>query len=194
MWRKVRYIILCEICPVTIIELPQLCLAYSVCLQSTHLYQHALPFIAGELVLGRTPRRLHAGKLSAVPSRLVRFALRAFAAGDVAFGLLVVFVVDDVGDGLGDVYSAEALRVVLDVTDEVLVPMLTQPMCFDPTARTIRKILEPRGLPYRVFINDWHARDGRKWLEETQRFVHRRGYPLAKTAVRHYMIHTNASS
>lgn len=24
--------------------------------------------------------------------------------------------------------------------------------------------------------------------------MHRRGYPLAKTAIRHYMIHTNASS
>lgn len=54
---------------------------------------------------------------------------------------------DSAGDGLGDGYSAEALRVVLDVTDEVLVPMLTQPMCFDPTARTIGKILEPRALP-----------------------------------------------
>jgi chromosome partitioning protein len=101
---------------------------------------------------------------------------------------------DSSGDGLGDGYSAEALRAVLDVTDEVLVPMLTQPMCFDPTARTIRKILEPRGLPYRVFINDWHARDGKKWLEETQKFVCKRGYPLAETAIRHYMIHTNASS
>lgn len=101
---------------------------------------------------------------------------------------------DGSGDGLGDGYAAAALRTVLDVTDEVLVPMLTQPMCFDPTARTIRKILEPRGLPYRVFINDWHARDGKKWLEETQKFVCKRGYPLAKTAIRHYMIHTNASS
>ncbi len=101
---------------------------------------------------------------------------------------------DGAGDGLGDGYAAEALRTVLDVSTEVLVPMLTQPMCFDPTARTIRKILEPRGLPYRVFINDWHARDGKKWLEETQKFVCKLGYPIAQTAIRHYMIHTNASS
>lgn len=101
---------------------------------------------------------------------------------------------DGSGDGLGDGYAADALRTVLDVTDEVLVPMLTQPMCFDPTARTIRKILEPRGLPYRVFINDWQSRDGKKWLRETQKFVCKLGYPIADTAIRHFMIHTNASS
>ncbi len=51
------------------------------------------------------------------------------------------------GDGLGSGHSADALRTVLDVTDEVLVPILTEPLCFDPTARTIRKkILEPRQL------------------------------------------------
>ncbi|EUA65477.1 putative plasmid partitioning protein [Mycobacterium xenopi 4042] len=62
---------------------------------------------------------------------------------------------DSCGDGLGDGYSADALRTVLDVTDEAIVPILPAPMCFDPTARTIRKLLEPRNIPYRVFINDW---------------------------------------
>lgn len=101
---------------------------------------------------------------------------------------------DSSGDGLGDGYSAEALRAVLDVTDEALVPMLTAPMCFDPTARTISKILEPRRIPYRVFINDWDPRDGGHWLEQTQRFVRGQGWPLAKTVIRHYKIHTNASN
>ena len=77
-------------------------------------------------------------------------------------------------DGLGDGYSADALRTVPDVTDEALVPILTAPMCFDPTARTIRKLLEPRHIPYRVFINDWDPRDGDHWLEQT-RFRSRSG-------------------
>lgn len=101
---------------------------------------------------------------------------------------------DGTGDGLGDGYSADALRTVLDVTDEAIVPMLTAPMCFDPTARTIRKILQPRGIPYRVFINDWDPRDGGHWLDQTQKFVRNQGWPLAKTVVRHYKIHTNASN
>jgi chromosome partitioning protein len=67
-------------------------------------------------------------------------------------------------------------------------------MCFDPTARTIRKLLEPRNIPYRVFINDWDTRDGTYWLEETQKFIRGQGWPLADTVVRHYKIHTNASN
>ena len=98
------------------------------------------------------------------------------------------------GDGLGDAYSADALRTVLDVTDEALIPMLTAPMCFDPTARTIRKLLDPRGIPYRVFINDWDPRDGEYWLSQTKDFIRAQGWPLAETVVRHYKIHTNSSN
>ncbi|CAN5621654.1 ParA family protein [soil metagenome] len=101
---------------------------------------------------------------------------------------------DTSGDGLGHGYSAEALRTVLDVTDEALVPMLTAPMCFDPTARTIRKLLEPRRIPYRVFINDWDPRDGEFWLSQTKNFINAQEWPLAETVVRHYKIHTNASN
>jgi chromosome partitioning protein len=99
---------------------------------------------------------------------------------------------DGGGDGLGDGYSADALRTVLDVSDEIIVPILTQPLSFDPTARTIRKLVEPRGKPFRVVINDWDPRDGRHWLEQTQQFVNSMGWPLADTVVRHYLIHANA--
>ena len=101
---------------------------------------------------------------------------------------------DGSGDGLGEGYSADTLRAVLDVADEALVPMLAAPLCFDPTARTIRKLLEPRGLPYRVFINDFDPRDRDYWLDETRSFVRGRGWPLMRTYIRHYKIHTNASS
>lgn len=101
---------------------------------------------------------------------------------------------DGAGDGLGEGYSADALRTVLDVADEALVPMLTAPLCFDPTARTIAKLLEPRHIPYRVFINDWDPRDGDHWLAETKNFVLDRGWPLIDTVVRHYKVHTNASN
>ena len=50
----------------------------------------------------------------------------------------------------------------------VIVPMETEPLSFDPTARTIRKILEPRGIPYTVVINNWDPRDGKSDLEETK--------------------------
>ncbi|WP_179476083.1 ParA family protein [Mycolicibacterium vinylchloridicum] len=101
---------------------------------------------------------------------------------------------DGAGDGLGDGRSADVMRTVLDVTDEALVPMHTAPLCFDPTARTIAKLLEPRNVPYRVFINDWDPRDGDHWLNETKNFVRGRGWPLIDTVIRHYKIHTNASN
>lgn len=101
---------------------------------------------------------------------------------------------DGGGDGLGDGHSADALRTVLDVSDEIIVPILTQPLSFDPTARTIRKLVEPRGKPFRVVINDWNPRDGRHWLEQTQDFVNSMGWPLADTVIRHYLIHSNAPS
>jgi chromosome partitioning protein len=72
--------------------------------------------------------------------------------------------------------------------------MLTAPMCFDPTARTIRKILEPRGIPFRVFINDWDPRDGDYWLEQTKKFIRAQEWPLFEAVIRHYKIHTNASN
>lgn len=101
---------------------------------------------------------------------------------------------DGAADGLGIGYSADALRTVLDVSDEVIVPMMTEPLCFDPTARTIRKLIEPRGLPFTVVINNWNTRDGKGWLDATKDFVNKRGWPLAKTVVRRYLIHTNASN
>lgn len=101
---------------------------------------------------------------------------------------------DGAADGLGIGYSADALRTVLDVSDEVIVPMMTEPLCFDPTARTIRKLLEPRGLPFTVVINNWNARDGEAWRDATKDFVKKRGWPLAETVIRRYLIHTNASN
>ncbi|MCX8565098.1 ParA family protein [Mycolicibacterium mucogenicum] len=101
---------------------------------------------------------------------------------------------DTHGDGLGDGHSADALRAVLDVSDEIIVPILTEPLCFDPTARTIRKLIEPRGIPFRVVINNWDPRDGSHWLDETRNFVTGQGWPLADTVIRHYRIHANASN
>ncbi|WP_110803507.1 ParA family protein [Mycolicibacterium setense] len=101
---------------------------------------------------------------------------------------------DGSADGLGIGYSADALRTVLDVSDHVIVPMMTEPLCFDPTARTIRKLLEPRGLPFTVVINNWNTRDGKGWLDATKDFVKSFGWPLAETVIRRYLIHTNASS
>ncbi|MBC2592344.1 ParA family protein [Rhodococcus aetherivorans] len=101
---------------------------------------------------------------------------------------------DDDSDPLGRGPAAEALRAVLDVADHVIVPMETEPLSFDPTARTIRKVLEPRGIAHTVVINNWDPRDGTRDLEETKDFVRANKWPLANTVIRHYKLHARASA
>ncbi|WP_330186020.1 ParA family protein (plasmid) [Nocardia sp. NBC_01503] len=87
---------------------------------------------------------------------------------------------------------AEALHAILDVATQVIVPIEPEPLGFDPTARTIERLLKPRGLDYRVVINNWDPRDGKSDLEQTQDYVRANGWPLAKTVIRHYKLNSRA--
>ncbi|MFJ6215367.1 ParA family protein [Streptomyces sp. NPDC092296] len=95
---------------------------------------------------------------------------------------------------LGSGPAAEALRAVLDHADDVIVPIEPEPLGFEPTQRTVERVVKPRGLPFRVVVNNWDPRDGRADLEQTQAFVLAQGWPIARTVVRHYKLHTRASA
>ena len=101
---------------------------------------------------------------------------------------------DDRSDPLGKGPAADVLRAVLDMADLVIVPIETEPLSFDPTARTITKVLQPRGLRYIVVINNWDPRDGLQDLNQTKDFVRANGWPLANTVIRHYKLHARASA
>jgi chromosome partitioning protein len=101
---------------------------------------------------------------------------------------------DDTTDPLGRGPSADVLRTVLDMADQVIVPIETEPLSFDPTARTINKVLRPRGIPYVVVISNWDPRDGDYDLKQTKDFVKANGWPLAKIVIRHYKLHSRASA
>jgi chromosome partitioning protein len=101
---------------------------------------------------------------------------------------------DDETDPLGRGPAADVLRAVLDAADQVIVPMETEPLSFDPTARTINKVLRPRGIRHVVVINNWDPRDGVSDLRQTQEFVKAQGWPLANTVIRHYKLHARASA
>ncbi|MFC4033537.1 ParA family protein [Streptomyces polygonati] len=98
------------------------------------------------------------------------------------------------GDPLGTGPAADALRAVLDSADDVIVPIEPEPLGFEPTQRTVERVIVPRGLPYRVVVNNWDPRDGRADLEQTQAFIAAQGWPAARTVVRHYKLHTRASA
>ncbi|MFF4651497.1 ParA family protein [Streptomyces sp. NPDC001380] len=95
---------------------------------------------------------------------------------------------------LGEGPAAEALRAVLDHAHDVIVPIEPEPLGFEPTQRTIERVVKPRGLPFRVVVNNWDPRDGRADLEQTRAFVEAQGWPVARTVVRHYKLHTRASA
>lgn len=97
-------------------------------------------------------------------------------------------------DPLGDGPAGAALRAVLDNADDVLVPIEPEPLSFKPTQNTIDQVIKPRGLPFQVVINNWDPRDTDADLKQTQEFVRRQGWPLARTVVRHYKVHTRAAA
>jgi chromosome partitioning protein len=101
---------------------------------------------------------------------------------------------DDRSDPLGRGPAADVLRAVLDMADQVIVPIETEPLSFDPTARTIKSVIEPRGLRYLVVVNNWDPRDGTQDLNQTKDFVRANGWPLANTVIRHYKLHARASA
>lgn len=98
------------------------------------------------------------------------------------------------GDPFGNSEAAEALRVVLDNADDIIVPIEPEPLGFPPTADTINQVIKPRGLPYTVVVSNWDPRDGRADLEDTQAFVRGQGWNLANTVIRHYKLHTRAAA
>lgn len=98
-----------------------------------------------------------------------------------------------IGDDPGSADNG-AMNEALGAADLVIVPIVPEPLSFDPTARTIIKVLEPRGIPYVVVINNWDPRDGKVDLEQTRGFVQANGWPLANTVVRHYKVHTRAAA
>lgn len=95
-------------------------------------------------------------------------------------------------DPLGDGPVGDGLRAVLDIADDVIVPLETDPAGFKPTRTTIEKVVKPRGLPYGVVISNWEPRDGRGDLERTQSFVRKQNWDLYKADIRHFRLHAKA--
>lgn len=97
------------------------------------------------------------------------------------------------GDPFGDSAAADAMRAVLSVADDIIVPVEPEPLGFMPTRDTIEEVVKPLGKRYWVVINNWDPRDGETDLAQTRAYVKAQGWNLAKTVVRHYKVHTRAA-
>jgi chromosome partitioning protein len=96
-------------------------------------------------------------------------------------------------DTPGSLQDENLLMEALKYAHDVIVPMPPEGLAFDPTARTIEKVIEPTGLPYKVVVNNWDPRDGTADLIDTEQYIDAQGWPRARTVIRRYKVHTRAS-
>ncbi|MFF9787094.1 ParA family protein [Streptomyces nigrescens] len=97
---------------------------------------------------------------------------------------------DESIDPLGDGTVGDALRAILDVADDVIVPLEAEGSAFTPTRVTIERVLMPRQIPYGVVVNNWDPRDGTADRDRTLSLAKRRNWDLYNATVRHYKQHT----
>lgn len=95
-------------------------------------------------------------------------------------------------DPLDDGPIGNGLRAVLDIADDVIVPLETDPAGFKPTRNTIERVIKPRDLPYGVVISNWEPRDGKLDLERTQSMARKAGWDLYNSDIRHFRLHARA--
>lgn len=97
-------------------------------------------------------------------------------------------------DAPGSLARPAILARTLDVSDDVIVPTIPAPLAYGPTERTVRELAEPRGLPYRIIRNLWDRRDGHADLDALTEWLDEQKLQYAKTVIRQYKMHTNASA
>lgn len=88
---------------------------------------------------------------------------------------------------------AEALDVAKDRGDAIVPIMPGEDLALDPTARTIRELLEPRWVPYHVVRNRWDRRGGQSDLDDLNQWLDDEGFRYTNTVIRQYKLHRTAS-
>lgn len=96
-------------------------------------------------------------------------------------------------DPLGTDTYGRILRALLDQADDVIVPVITEVDCYEPTWQTIEWVLKPLGIPFQVVINNWPPAEGIAYVDGTRGWFEDHGYPVAQTVIRRYRVHTNAT-
>lgn len=100
-------------------------------------------------------------------------------------------------DAPGSLARPAVLARALEIAEhagDVLVPTAPEPLAYGPTERTVRELIEPRGLPYRIVRNLWDPRDGRVDLDALTSWLDEQKLSYTNTIVRRYKMHTNASA
>lgn len=97
-------------------------------------------------------------------------------------------------DAPGSLARPAVLARALEVAHDVIVPTVPEPLAYGPTERTVRELIEPRGVPYRIVRNLWDKRDGELDLSLLTKWLVEQELSYTNTIVRRYKMHTNASA
>ena len=99
-------------------------------------------------------------------------------------------------DAPGSLARPAALARALEIAEkhgDALVPIVAEDLALDPTERTIRELIEPRGVPYRVVRNLWDPRDGESDITWVTNWLKEQEFAYTNTIVRRYKMHRTAS-
>jgi len=96
-------------------------------------------------------------------------------------GIVRIFV-----DTPGSLRDEELLLATLEHTDDIVVPLVAEDLALGATARTMKEVFLPSGLPYRLVVNGIDPRDGTNDLEQARKWIDKRGWLRVNTYVRRY--------
>lgn len=97
-------------------------------------------------------------------------------------------------DAPGSLARPAVLARAMETSDDVIVPMVLEPLSYAPTEKTVLDMIQPRQLPYRVVRNLWDRRDGHTELDLTTKWLDAQGLRYTNTIIRKYKMHSTASA
>ncbi|MCG8919416.1 ParA family protein [Actinokineospora sp. PR83] len=97
-------------------------------------------------------------------------------------------------DAPGSLARPAVLARAFEAATDVIVPTVPEPLAYAPTEKTVLDLVKPRGLPYRIVRNLWDRRDGHADLDALTTWLDEQKLSYARTVVRRYKMHTNASA
>ncbi|MFI6326628.1 ParA family protein [Nonomuraea sp. NPDC050556] len=100
---------------------------------------------------------------------------------------------EDTWDGMDDSKQATVLRAVLDMADEIIVPMEPEALCYEPTMWTVERTMRAHPKPFRILINNCGASENDVDLRNLRRWLAKRPHwPVFRSTIRGYKLHSRA--
>jgi len=94
-------------------------------------------------------------------------------------------------DTPGSLSDTAVLSTVLDAADFVVVPTEPEALCMPPMVRTIKTLVEPKRIPFRLLLSKVDMRVAGQ-LEEAESLIDEMRLPRFKRTIRKYKAHADA--